>query len=436
MPSGRVASYAVIVAASCALQLPAAPALGQDTTAAAGPVTPARADTIRAGLKRPPPKPPLGALDVIALPFRLAVFPLRIIGYATADLVGTAIELRPDPRFFRLLAAEGVQVGFGTIGPRSGVTAQVRLLRFSPAFLEAGYSIRTSQRYRAGLSFVRGSNTFETAYTFQRNAEPYFWGIGPDTEEEDQSDYLLDRQTASVLGSTFRSIVRIDGQVAYEDNRVGRGKDSKTTNLQERPGAPSLFGIGERARYVRFNLAAALDLTRRQGFQREGIFLQGGASLFRGIDGTDSDFHRFDLTVRGYVPLNPRQALAFQVISELTRGESGGGVPFYHLASLGDARGARSLDQDRFRDRDMAALMTEWRYEIWRELHERSRVESFLFFDTGAVENRLTEMDGSDFVQSFGFGMRFIVRADAFLVTYIAFGDEGPRLRFTFGAAY
>ncbi len=436
MTSGRVTSCVVIAAALSALLAVAEPALGQDTTTAAGPVTPGRADTIRAALERPPPKPPLGALDIIALPVRILVLPLRIIGYATAELVGTAVALSPDPKFLDALAAWGVQVGFGTIGPRSGVAAQARFFRYSPLFLEAGYSIRTSQRYRAGLSFARGPNLFETAYTFQRNAEPYFWGVGPDTEEENQSDYLLDQQTVSVFGSTFRSVVRIDAEAAYEDNRVGRGKDSKTTNLQDRPGASNLFGVDERTRYVRFNLGATLDLTRNRGFQRVGVLFQGGAALFRGIDGTDSDFHRFDFTLRGYVPLNPRQQFAFQVISELMRGESGGGVPFFHLASLGDSRGARSLDQDRFRDRDMAALMTEWRYEIWRELHERSRVESFLFFDTGAVENRLTELDGSDFVQSFGFGMRIIARTDAFFVTYIAFGDEGPRGRFTFATAY
>ena len=98
------------------------------------------------------------------------------------------------PKFLDALAAWGVQVGLGTIGPRSGVAAQARFFRYSPLFLEAGYSIRTSQRYRAGLSFARGPNLFETAYTFQRNAEPYFWGVGPDTEEENQSDYLLDHR--------------------------------------------------------------------------------------------------------------------------------------------------------------------------------------------------------------------------------------------------
>ena len=69
------------------------------------------------------------------------------------------------------------------------------------------------------------------------------------------------------------------------------------------------------------------------------------------------------------------------------RSVSGQGVPFYHLASLGSERGGRAYHQLRFRDLAMAAFMLEWRWEVWRELHERSRIEDLL-----SVRIELTEV--------------------------------------------
>lgn len=424
-----------------ALLLSAAPMLAQEGRSGGDPISPDSADTIRASLERPPPKPPFGVLDAVGLPVRIVILPLRLIGTGFAKLVGfvTLPSARPSAHRIVLdaMARVGLRPAFGTIGPRSGQALLLRFVGARPLFAEVAYSIRQSQRHRAGLLLLGPEDRmFEVAYTFQRNAQPHFWGVGPDTEEEAKSDYLWDQQTVSAVGVTRAAVMRFRGKVAYEDNQVGRGFDDKVQDLQDNPEFAALFGVGERTRYFHADLSIALDLTHETGFQRRGIFIEVGSGLYRGVDDTDSDFHRFHLVLQGYAPLNPRQQLAFQILSEINREDSGQGIPFTHLAILGSSRGARSLNSTRFRDRDMAALMVEWRYEVWRELHERMRVENFVFFDTGGVKHRLTQLGFRDLVQSFGFGIRVMPGPRTRFVTYVALGDEGPRYRLLLNWAY
>ena len=432
--SRRLVMALVLVAG---LLAPWAPARAQESSGD-GPVSPDSADAIRAGLDRPPHKPPFDFVDGVTLPFRILVWPLRIVGYGFAELIGavTQEEAQEVPPIFRWMKDRGFQPAFGSIGPRSGIAAELTYVGAKPLVLDAAFSIRTSQRYMVGLQFEDYLGSLYAGYTFQRDAEPHFWGVGPDSRKEDRVDYLRDHQRVSVSGMSRVSTVRLYGELTWEDNRVDRGKDGRTQNIQDHPEFSTLYGVDERVRYVLAVASAGLDLTRNLGFQQRGVYLELGSGIYRGIDGTDSDFHRFNLVVRGYVPLNPRQQLAFQIISELNRVDRGEEVPFYHLAILGDNFGARALNQERFRDNDMAALMTEWRYEVWRELQGRSRVETFFLFDTGSVQSDVTRISLSDMKRSFGFGWRLVAQSRANVVNYLAFGPEGLRFRISFSAVF
>jgi hypothetical protein len=377
------------------------------------------------------------SVDALAIPFRVAFFPLRMLGKANAQLIGLAAELA-KPRETSLLESlieAGVRPAFGSIGSRSGFGAGVLIDRWSPFYLESHYSIRGSQRHGVGIDWDRGRYRLETGYLFTRDAEPHFWGIGPDTRKSDVTDYRWDRQAASAVGTLRLSGLSLVGGAGYEDNRVARGSDDDVADLQDLPAEEQPFGLNERTQYFVFNLGSALDRTFVVSHQLRGVLLAVGSSLFLGTDGTDSDFHRLNLTVHTYAPLNPRQSLALRGLAEVNRG-SGRGVPFTHLAALGDHLGSRAYKQYRFRDRDMAAIMTEWRYEVWRELHERGRVETFLFLDTGAVDRRLTDISSSELRWSYGFGFRTVWGGQVRWLTFLGFGDDGTRFDFDFSWVY
>ncbi len=122
-------------------------------------------------------------------------------------------------------------------------------------------------------------------------------------------------------------------------------------------------------------------------------------------------------------------------MGELNRGRDGG-VPFTHLASLGDKQGGRAYKRDRFRDRDLLALMSEWRYEVWRELHNRGRVEGFVFADAGSVDHRLADISLSQLRGSYGFGFRVLWDSQLRGITYLAIGGEGVRVDLDFSWVY
>ncbi len=390
-------------------------------------VTPDSADVIRASFERPPAKPPFDAVDAVALPFRVIFFPLRLLGRANAKLVGfmTGLSRPREYTLFERLVEAGFRPRFGSIGPRSSFAAGVLFDRWSPFYIESAISIRGSQRHEVGLDFDRGYSRFGASYRFQREAEPHFWGVGPRTGKDDKVDYRWDHQLASALASARISTVTLVGGIGYQDNRVARGFDARTTDIQDSEAADTLYGVKERTRYAVANASAVFDKTYNRGLQRRGYYLEVAADLFRGVDGTDSDFHRLRAVLTGFLPANPRQALALRGIAEINTPDGGRGVPFTHLATLGDAAGGRAYKDGRFRDLAVLAFMSEWRYEVWRELHERGRVESYLLLDTGTVGERFSAMRFSDLYWSFGFGMRVVWDAQERWLVYLAFGEEG-----------
>jgi len=389
-------------------------------------------------LQRPPAEPPFGVLDAITLPFRVLVLPLRLVGIGAAELIGRATAGDPKglPPTVQSVLDAGFRPGLGTIGPRSGVAAQVEYVGASPLFLEAAFSIRTSARLSGGFELQDSrARLLRTAYTFQRNAAPHFWGLGPSTSENATTDYLWEQQRVAAIGRTAARRIVFTGELAWEDNRVDRSK-GRATNMQDVPEFDALYGVNERVRYLVADLTGSFDFTKPTAFQRRGLLLSIGGGYFAGVNRTDSNFYRVNLTLQGHIPLNPRQELAFQIRSQINRAVGGEGIPFYHLARLGSALGGRAYHQDRFRDNDMAAIMTEWRYEVWRELHGRSRVESFFLFDSGQVQHRIDKIRWSDQKRSFGFGFRLITAREAFLVSYVAFGSDGFRYRVKFGTTF
>lgn len=403
-----------------------------------GPVNPDSADVIRASLERPPSKPPYDAVDVVALPFRIVAFPLRLLARANAKAVGFAVK-KFQPReysLFQQIADEGFRPYFGSIGQRSRIAAGLRFDRWSPFFVEGAYSIRGSQRYIVGLDFNRPRHRLEGSYLFQRDAQPHYWGIGPDTKDEDRVDYRWDRQIISAIGTLRLPSVTLVGGVGYQDNLVGRGNDGSRDGIQDLPEEEQPYGVNERTEYVVFNLTSSFDRTfNRADFQARGIFLQAGSSLYLGTDGTDSDFLRISGDMFGYIPVNIRQQFAIRGLIEINRGW-GEGVPFTHLAVLGDEQGSRAYSQGRFRDRDLLAVMTEWRYEVWRELHERGRVESFLFLDTGTVDRHLRDMRLRKLLWSGGFGFRVVWSGQVRWLVYLGYGRDGARFDANFSWAF
>jgi outer membrane protein assembly factor BamA len=356
------------------------------------------------------------------------------VGKANVKLVGLAVR-NLQPREISLLdnlAEAGFKPRFGSIGPRSGIAAGLLFERWSPLFLETAISIRGSQRHIGGLAIDRGNYLLSASYMFQRDAEPHFWGNGLNSNENEFVAYRRDRQEISLAGTLRRSSVTLSAGAGYQDNSVRRSYDNDELEIVDLPDSIKPYGVDERTKYVLFDLNAGFDRSRFTGFSRTGYYLEVGSALFLGTDGTDSDFWRVNGQFTGFVPVNPRQALALRGIAEYNQGY-GQGVPFTHLAVMGDLRGGRAYRQNRFSDLAMLAVMSEWRYEVWRELHERGRAETFFLADAGTVSNSFRNMSLKQLRWSFGLGLRLVFESEVRWLAWLAFGRDGAEfsVRFT-----
>lgn len=428
--AGRWAGVAL--ATLVAVSGTASPGVGQQPAppVAASDSAIVRGAAIRDTLTRPPGAPPFDAVDALGLPLEAVAVPLRLVVDGAAWLVGR-VTLPGAPTFpqraIDAMRGWGAVPSVTSLGQRSGVALRLDLIRYRPFFLESGISIRGSQHHRAGLRWGDPEGGVEASYLFRRDAEPRFWGIGPDSREEDRSVFLRDRQLAEVRATGAWGPFGVAGALGYEDDRVDRGFGSGP-DLQD-VFDPLPFGADRRTSFFRADAALTLDLTHRALFQRRGVRLGVSGQLFRGVDDTPSDFHRLGGEAVVYVPLNPRQLLAVHGFAQATRLDDGEGIPFFHLSSVGGAAGLRGFSTDRFRDRDAAGVMLEWRYEIWRDLHQRSRAEFFVFFDEAGVTPSLGDLSSSDLRASYGFGLRFVTLDGLVGYASLGFGEEGARVR-------
>lgn len=423
----------VVLAALVSLPGTSAPARGQEPEApprTARDSAIARAAAIRDTLTRPLGRPPFDAIDALGLPLEAVAVPIRLAVDGVAWVVGR-ITLPGPPSFpVRAVAAMrdwGAVPRVTSLGQRSGVALRVDIVRYEPFFLETGISVRGSQLHRTGLRWGDEEGGIEASFMFRRDAEPRFWGIGSASREEARSIFLRDWQLAEVRAAVAWGPFGLAGAAGYEDDRIDRGfgSDRDLEDVFD----PLPFGAASRMSFLRAGTALELDLTHRSRFQRRGVRLGVSGELFRGVDGTPSDFHRLGGEAVGYLPLNARQLLAVRAFARVTRLDDGDGIPFYHLSTVGGAAGLRGFSTDRFRDRDAVGAMVEWRYEIWRELHQRSRAEFFVFFDEAGVTRSLDDLASSDLRASYGFGLRFVTLDGLVGYASLGFGEEGARVR-------
>lgn len=417
-----------------AVLLAAAPSAGQEAAADSAPGDRtragklARADSVREAMDRPPRGHPFDALDAVALPFRVAAVPLDLLGDGLARTVVMATRPGPPPFYlvaYRDLRAWGLEPTVTSLDSRSGPAAKLSLVRYEPFFVESAVSWRLSQLHRTGFRLRGERSGAELAAAFQRRAEPHFFGLGPDAPEAQRSDYRWDRYDVSVAGFV-RALpwLRLAGEAGWEENQVAPGLDGSVTDLQARFDPAGLFGAGEVTEFLRLAVAAGADGVRWEGFQQRGIRLRVRSAFYDGEGGTEAKFWRLRLEGEGYLPVDGRRQLAFFGRLERNRPVAEPGVPFTHMAAMGDRIGSRGYESDRFRDRDLAALAAEWRYEVWREISDRMRVEAFVFAGRATVSPDLLGGGRTGWRSSFGAGLRLKEQGALLGEAFAAFSRE------------
>ena len=348
----------------------------------------AAADSTRRSYDRPPREPPTDWVDVAEFPLKVVAFPFRLILVDLPAWIAGQVLVPRAPsgivRAYRAVENWGLRpVIRSSIGSRSSAAIEAQLFRYEPLYLHSAISVRGSQRHRAGLLVAEPGYSLATEAKWQRDAQLAFYGIGPGSSPDRglyRRDYwdLRARGTARLTGE-----LGLDLGVGYEDNRIGDPVGTDDETIWDEFDADSLYGASVSTSYVRLEGGLTLDLTDRREFQVTGAWLRVEGVAWRGTSTTDSDFHALSAIAQGYLPLNTRQQLALRVATRVTRSDGGDGIPFFHLSRLGGTRTAIGYSSGRFTDNDMLSLVAEWRYEVWRDIHDIARSEFFLYVGEG-----------------------------------------------------
>jgi len=198
------------------------------------------------------------------------------------------------------------------------------------------------------------------------DASQRFFGIGPNSPKNGQTNYTARYVTYALSGGT--SIVegshwRLHAVNRFLSEKVGDGPI---------PGLPAFTAVypgQDIGRKAANTLRAVVDYDDRDGqvTPQRGAFLQLYAGHVVGALGSDFDFASYGADARYLYPWRGRDTDRVTAVQAQYHQVLGGGVPFWLLPSLGGKYSLRAYGEGRYVDRGMTAWNVEERFTFYKK---------------------------------------------------------------------
>ncbi len=315
-----------------------------------------------------------------------------------------------------------------TVAPRSGIGVRY----FANDILNPGSRFRGT--FAAGLRGRKllemhyyGIDVFDAALVvsgraqYRNMTDERFYGIGPGTEEDDETSFGHKRALAELtVGRQLRERLRTELSVGYEHNiiRQGRGDSISITDVLTENELP---GLEEESSMARIELSFQYDGKNRAFRPSAGVEAELHGGVTTELKDNDFGFSTIGGDIRKYVHIRNDRILVFRLAATFVDPVSDRQVPFYSLSELGRTNTIRGFRRGRFRDRDMVLGSIEYRYPVWRAM------DALFFVDAGQVSNSI---DTDDLQFTFGGGFRVWGKKGTFLRLEIGVSDDGVRFHF------
>jgi hypothetical protein len=362
---------------------------------------------------------------------------------------GNLSPSRPDPlqrglaiveeRGLFLLARDGFHPKIGSLATGSGFAFGVGYRTRRPfarygtleAFGAGSFSKYWALEARAMFpDLARGRIVADAIASLREYPNEDFYGLGPDSEREQGSTFLLRTARVGASGGVKPTpFTTFGGAIDFVTPRVGRGRSD--VPIQERFSAGDVPGIGGRADFVRTSAFAELDY-RQPKNARQGGFYRIERSHYDDRTTGAFTFNRTDVDLRQYLGfLAGRRVIALRGLVSTTDTPEGSDVPFYFMPWLGGKDTLRGYRNYRYRGLHSLLLQAEYRWEIW------SGLEGALFYDTGKVTMARRDLGLKGLQSAYGFGFRFNTDTAVVMRFDAAFGSrDGKRLHLAFGGVF
>jgi hypothetical protein len=259
-----------------------------------------------------------------------------------------------------------------------------------------------------------------------------FFGLGPGSSRDDQTDYALRTDHVGArAGVRPVSFTLVGGGVEYQTPVVGSGRDEDVPNLGDVFSPEEVPGIGDQANFLRTNVFVEIDYREPKNAREGGWYRVDYASYDDRTLGR-YNFHRFDADVRQFFGfLAGRRVLAVRLAASTSQTDGDDVMPFYYMRTLGGHDTLRGFREYRFRGPHAILAQAEYRWEVW------SGFDAALFFDSGKVEDRRADLNFKNHETDYGVGFRFNTNSAVILRVDAGFGSrDGKHLYIVWGGVF
>ena len=249
-----------------------------------------------------------------------------------------------------------------------------------------------------------------------------FYGFGADSAREQRVSYGLREFAAGGFAThSVGDALVFHGGADFIKPVTRGGGDKNYPSIEERFDTIALPGFIDEPDFVVLRAGASFDRTDAPANPRRGSQHRVEASRWQSRGGGPATFDALTADLREYIPFfNETRVIALRTVLWHTDPAEGAEVPLYYQPVLGGARALRGYREFRFRDRSVALMQAEYRFEIV------SGAEGVVFYEAGSVGPSLGDL--GSLKTDYGLGLRFGTSDGVFLRLEGAFGTpESPR---------
>jgi hypothetical protein len=273
-------------------------------------------------------------------------------------------------------------------------------------------SVKKYQLYEAGFDVPELGRWLSLSVTgrYRNLPQEDFWGLGPNTQTDARTNYLL--EDVDVTARLWTSVGRFRTGVSggYLRINTGPGRDNNLPSIPESlQSSPRFKHIGAFLEY--------------QSLDEESDPHSGGMYSFEWTTYLSS-LQSYVVDVRRFIPVTATDRIGLRMQTSFTHSSDSEEVPFFMLPTVGGSHSVRGFNSWRFRDRNALVLNAEYRRPLTGFL------DIVGFADAGRVFTRAANLGLQDLHPSAGVGVRVKFGSRIFFGIDVGFSGERTKLSF------
>ncbi|MBD3168598.1 MAG: BamA/TamA family outer membrane protein [candidate division Zixibacteria bacterium] len=371
---------------------------------------------------------------ILYIPGYIIFFPLEMVFAGGEWVAGKISTPSTTPWFIDILATDdGKRALVPTYTERIGGGFKLYQIGWfgeeSKAQVKATIGFNYRQQYQVylkRLSIVEDMLYLRVESAYQLFADEPFYGVGPNTPREAESNYAHERIYARIeLTGQISPKFDIMAEARFERNNIlpGKDKDDPSTtgmySLAQLPGLETgIELIGADAKFV-------YDSRNHRGQPTKGWQAMVGGRIMTEAGDDRYGFWEVTSDIFKYINLFYKRTLVMRLAVDVIEPFDNRAVPFYYLNEIGPKETLRGFPMGRYHDEDMVLGSLEYRWPL-----TPSKLEALLFCDVGQVaEDIYDDIDKDDLEVALGGGFRLYGDDRELVRVEIAKNDDGWRFQ-------